>query len=84
MDSKINHDSEGDKKMVNIIDGNVVDAFTLYAGAPVEYGFMLVTAVSEAIASIESFIADVKEFAPSDTASLAMAERQLAELLAAI
>ena len=80
----MNSNNLGGKKMVNIINGNVVDAFTIYAGAPVEYGFKLVTPIAEAIASIEEFIADSKEHAPSDTASLAMAEAQLAELLAAI
>jgi hypothetical protein len=50
--------------------------------APFEYVVTVVTPVAEAIASIEEFIADTKEFDPANTAALVEAEAQLAQLQA--
>ena len=84
MDSN-NPGSQGDNEMTNYIDdNNNFHGSTLVKLACEEYVVHTITPVSECIASIKEFIADSKEFAPLDTHSIAIAERQLAQFEAGI
>tara|TARA_R110000824_G_scaffold18243_9_gene72632 strand:+ start:2640 stop:2921 length:282 start_codon:yes stop_codon:yes gene_type:complete len=85
MMNQTNDIQEGNENMTNYIDAdNNFHGSTLVKIACMEYIVNSVTPVEEAIDSIKVFIADSKEFAPFDTASIAKAESQLAKFEAGI